>query len=158
MQFHYRHHPLWDDNNNTHLFTAQATRSAEQLIELLATYDLTMLLSKEIPTLQHMVTKRYSRPDNVFCTERLQELIVRCEVDPSLHLTSTNHFSIVMKLLIPQEHVVNLPSFNFREADWDSFRCALRTKLNTILNTMVITNEDQNDPRNYPKKYPQNKT
>ena len=102
-----------------------------------------MPLPKEIPTLQHMVTKRYSRPNNVFCTERLQELIVRCEVDPSLHLTSTDHFPIVMKLIIPQECVVNLPSFNFREADWDSFRQALQTKLNTIQNTMVITNKDQ---------------
>ena len=98
-----RHHPLWDSDEDTHLFTPQVTRRAEGLIELLATYDLTMPLLKGIPMLQHMVTKRYSRPDNVFSTPGVSELIVKCEVIPSLHPTSTDHFPIVTDILLPQE-------------------------------------------------------
>ena len=97
-----RHHPLWDDDKDVHLFTLQAIRKAEELIELLATYDLTLTLPKGAPTLQHMVTKRYSRPDNVFSTPGLTDLIIKCEVTPSLRPTSTDHFPIVTNILIPQ--------------------------------------------------------
>jgi endonuclease/exonuclease/phosphatase family metal-dependent hydrolase len=82
-----RHHPLWDRDEDVHLFTQQATRQAEGLINLLATYDLDMSLPKLIPTLQRMVTKRYSRPDNIFSTPGISELITKCEVDPSLRPT-----------------------------------------------------------------------
>ena len=55
-----RHHPLWDDDKDTHLFTNQALRSAEGLIEQLAEHGMEMALPKGVPTLQHMRTKRYS--------------------------------------------------------------------------------------------------
>jgi hypothetical protein len=68
-----RHHPLWDNNEDIHLFTQQANRFAEGIIELIAAYNLIMALPKGIPTLQHMVTGRYSRPDNVFSTAGLSD-------------------------------------------------------------------------------------
>jgi endonuclease/exonuclease/phosphatase family metal-dependent hydrolase len=37
-----RHHPLWDDDEDTHLFTREATRNAEAFIELLADFDMQM--------------------------------------------------------------------------------------------------------------------
>ena len=77
-----RHHPLWDDDKDTHLFTRQALRNAEGLIELMADHAMEMTLPKGIPTLQHMRTKRYSRPDNVFCTPALRPYVIKCEVDP----------------------------------------------------------------------------
>jgi hypothetical protein len=55
-----RHHPLWDNGEDTHLFTQQANRIAEGLIGLIADFDLVMALPKGIPTLQHMVTRRLS--------------------------------------------------------------------------------------------------
>ena len=124
-----RHHPLWDNDEDIHLFTQQATRQAEALIGLLATYDLTMTLPKGIPTLQHMVTKRYSRPDNVFSTAALIDLITKCEVEPSLRPTSTDHFPIITNILLLQERANTSPSYNYREADWDKFREKLRQKL-----------------------------
>jgi len=66
-----RHHPLWDDDEDDHLFTRQALRDAEGLIRMLADYEMEMILPKGVPTLQHMVTKRYSRPDNFFSTPAL---------------------------------------------------------------------------------------
>ena len=80
-----RHHPLWDNDKDTHLFTQQATRAAEGLIEVIATFNLDMTLPKGTPTLQHMVTKRYSRPDNAFCTKSILNLLTQCKVDLSLH-------------------------------------------------------------------------
>ena len=138
-----RHHPLWDRDEDTHLFTQQATRQAEGLIDLLAIYDLTMALPKEIPTLQHMVTKIYSRPDNVFNMAGLLELITRCKVDPSLRPTSTDHFRIVTNISIPQERANPLPAHNLREANWDAFRQRLRTNLTQVLNPPSIDNQGQ---------------
>ena len=95
-----RHHLLWDNDEDVHLFTQKANRAAERLIGLIATYDLAMALPKGIPTLQHMVTKRYSRRDNVFNTMGLSDLITKCEVDPTLRPTSTDHFPIVTNVLL----------------------------------------------------------
>ena len=52
-----------------------------------------MLLPKGIPTLWHMVTGRYSRPDNVFSTGGLSDQISRCEVvsSPRPPLTRADH-------------------------------------------------------------------
>ena len=133
-----RHHPLWDDDEDTHLFTSQVTRMAEGLIELLATYDLVMSLPKGIPTLQHMVTKRYSRPDNFFATPTIGDLITQCEVIPSLRPTSTDHFPIVTNILLPQARIQTPPTHNFREADWDSFRRKLKHKLNATPESPAI--------------------
>ena len=138
-----RHHPLWDNDEDTHLFTPQATRLADGLIELLATYDLSMTLPKGIPMLQHMVTKCYSRPDNVFSTPRLVDLITSCEVDPSLRPTSTDHLPITTNILLPQERVQEAPSYNFREADWESFNASLEAKLTEIPNPTNILNQEQ---------------
>src|ERR1700678_538876 len=129
-----RHHPLWDRDEDVHLFTQQANRFAGGLIGLLAAYDLVMALPKEIPTLQHMVTGRYSRPDNVFSTAGISDLITRCEVTPSLRPTSTDHFPIVTNIMLPQERVENTPSLNFREVDWELFRKKLSDKLDTAPN------------------------
>ena len=41
-----RHHPLWDNNKDTRLFTQQALNQASNLIELIATYELNMPLPK----------------------------------------------------------------------------------------------------------------
>ena len=138
-----RHHPLWDNDEDTHLFTQQATRQAEGLIGLLATYDLTMTLPKGTPTLQHMVTKRYSRPDNVFGTLALLDHITRCEVEPSLRPTSTDHFPIVTNILLPQERAITPPSYNYRETDWDKYREKLKSKLLQVPAPPNVTNIEQ---------------
>ena len=140
-----RHHPLWDRDEDIHLFTRQATRDAEGLISLLADYEMEMVLPKGVPTLQHMRSKRYSRPDNVFSTPGLQEMVSSCEVDASLRPASTDHFPIVTKILLPQEHTITAPSYNFREADWDEFRAKLKPRLQQSPDKPVITNATQLD-------------
>ena len=104
-----RHHPLWDNDEDTRLLTQQANRLAEGIIGLITTYDLVMALPKGVPTLQHMVMGRYSRPDNVFSTAGLSDRITRCEVVPALRPPSTDHFPIITNISLPQEKADVLP-------------------------------------------------
>ena len=138
-----RHHPLWDRDEDVHLFTGQATRAAEGLIRLLADHDMQMVLPKGAPTLQHMRSKRYSRPDNVFSTPGIEDLVIKCEVDASLRPTSTDHFPIITHVLLPQERINSSPSFNFRETDWDEFRKKLKPRLQLIPDRPTINNIEQ---------------
>ena len=138
-----RHHPLWDDDKDTHLFTPQALRNAEGIIELLAEFNMEMTLPKGTPTLQHMRTKRFSRPDNVFCTTALRPLITKCEVTPQHRPTSTDHFPIVTHIELPQTRIPPDPSYNFRVADWEEFRKSLTEKINTIPQPGQITDSNQ---------------
>jgi hypothetical protein len=138
-----RHHLLWEKDEDVHLSTRQALRDAEGLIGLLADYEMQMVLPKGIPTLQHMCTKRYSRPDNVFSTPGIQDSIVKCAVDPALKPTSTDHFPVITHIQLPQERVSDTPSFNFRETDWDKFRKKLEPRLRRSPDKPVITNVKQ---------------
>src|SRR5271168_1673710 len=138
-----RHHPLWDRDEDVHLFTQQANRFAGGLIELIATYDMVMALPKGTPTLRHMVTGRYSRPDNVFTTTGMSDLITKCEVVPSIRPPSTDHFPIVTTLQLPQERVDNASSHNFREVDWDDFRKKLTVKLGTAPDPRRVDNQEK---------------
>ena len=79
-----------------------------------------------------MRTKRYSRPDNVFCTAMLQRFITKCEVAAHFRPTSTDHFPIVTNIELPQSRIPPDPTFNFRTADWDDFRRALSAKLDLL--------------------------
>ena len=124
-----RHHPLWDRGEDTHLFTAQAQRAAERLINMLAKHDMEMALPKGNPTLQHMSSKRFSCPDNLFCSASIRDCITRCEVVPSLCPPCTDHFPIVTHLTLPQSRIADAPNYNFRDTDWDAFRKALANNL-----------------------------
>jgi len=46
-----RHHPLWDEDRNNHLFTGTALEASQKLINILADYGLTQILPKDVPTL-----------------------------------------------------------------------------------------------------------
>jgi hypothetical protein len=90
-----------------------------------------MALPKGIPTLQHMHSKNYSRPDNVFCSTTLQPHVVKCKVEAHLRPPATDHFPILTQIDLPQLRILPDPSFNFRVADWDEFRQTLANKPST---------------------------
>lgn len=126
-----------------HLFTQQATHKAEELIGLLAEYDMIMTLPKGAPTLQHLRSKKFSRPDNVFCTPAVADLVYKCEVIPALRPALTDHFPIETHIQLPQETSTTTPSYNFRETDWEKFRQSLQLKLLHSPEEPVITNTEQ---------------
>jgi hypothetical protein len=90
-----------------------------------------------------MVTKRYSRPDNIFSTPGLQDLFINCEVDLSSRPTSMDHSPIITRILLPQERIDSPPSFNFRETDWDKYREKLAPRLQLTPDRPLIADAEQ---------------
>ena len=126
------HHLLWDRDEDTHLFTPDTLQKAEPLIELLADYDIEMILEKGVPTLQHMCSKRYSWPNNIFCSRSITNSVLKCSVDAEACPTKTDHFPITTLLELPQERIVSKPTYNFRMADWEDVLENLHIRLMDI--------------------------
>jgi hypothetical protein len=77
-----RHHPLWDELRNQHLFTTENLAYAQPLLDLLARHRMAMALPRDIPTLRAFRTKNHTRLDNVFCSTSLLPLYITCTTDP----------------------------------------------------------------------------
>ncbi|PPQ78944.1 hypothetical protein CVT25_002395, partial [Psilocybe cyanescens] len=137
------HHPLWDRDEDHRLFTAEATRRADKIIAIAADENMQMALPKGIPTIRHFVNKRYTRPDNVWCTEGLLERIVRCDVDGFLQPPGTDHFPIVTIVDIPQSRTTAPPSLNFRMTDWKEFKTLLTTKITELPEPGIIQTKEE---------------
>ena len=129
-----RHHPLWDDDRNTHLFTQQSLRNAEDIIELIAKHNMEMTLPKGIPTLQHMRTKKYSRPDNIFSSASIKPFVTKCKVKASGRPVSTDHYPVETHFNLLQSRIPLDPSYNFRTAVWEEFRKGSKTSWTRYLN------------------------
>ena len=145
-----RHHPLWDNELDDRLFTLRALEDAGMLIEILANLNLKMALLKGQPTLEHLVTKNFLCPDNVWCTEdafdliiHCFDLIIHCEVDPSLRPLATDHFPIATYIDLPQEHMMLKTSYNFRTVDWEDFQENLASWLLKIPPPQPLTTNQQ---------------
>lgn len=93
-----RHHPLWDEERNHHLFTRSNLDKAQTLIDLLTTYDMRMILPKGLPTLEALALKNYTRPDNVFCTDELEGAVTQCMTLPEQHPVCTDHIPVLTTL------------------------------------------------------------
>jgi len=76
------HHPMWDESRNSHLFTRSNLDKAQYLIDTMADMDLQMALPRGHPTLQVMSTGNYTRPDNVFISSSLNEVVAECNTVP----------------------------------------------------------------------------
>lgn len=127
-----RHHPLWDEERNAHLFTRKALDDAQVLIEMVAEHNMIMALPKDLPTLEAMNTKNWTRPDNVWASENLEERLVTCTTEPRLRGPGTDHVPILTVLELPVEMTVPKPSRNFRMTDWHAFREELAIKLEDL--------------------------
>lgn len=124
-----RHHPLWEDIRNRHLFNYAA---ANPLIDLIADHGMLQLLPCGIPTLQSTSTGNWTRPDNVFGTELLLDTIVSCETAPELRGPKTDHVPILLTLELETPRATNEPRRNWREVDWKTFNASLTEHLSTI--------------------------
>ena len=75
---------MWDEERNGHLFTAAALLEAGRLLEIVAEHGMMMAPPKDIPTLESMATKNWTRPDNVFCTPGLMDKLIFCVTELQL--------------------------------------------------------------------------
>ena len=138
-----RHHPLWDEERNHHLFTAKALDDAKLLIEMIADHNMTMSLPQGIPMLQAMATGNWTRPDNVFCTENTIEHIVSCDTSPHQRGPGTDHVPIQTVINLPTEQKGLPPSYNFRMVDWEVFNEELAARIAEIPEPTAILSEEQ---------------
>ena len=132
------HHPLWDEEHNSHLFTIHNLDATQTLIDLLTEYSMTMTLSKNIPTLWATCTKNLTRPDNVFCGNGTFELITQCMTLPHLQPPCTDHFPIMTTLNISMAQSPDLPKLNWQQVDWGNFCKHLVSRLNVLPTPMEI--------------------
>ena len=135
-----RHHPYWDNPEDTHLFTNEATNVAEVLIGAIAEAGLEMVLPGSLPTHLHNVSKRWSRLDNVFLTDHSLDTIISCVTLPEQRGICTDHLPILTKLDLTASVSTPKAMHNFRDMDWEQFRNSLETKLSQLsLPTMINT-------------------
>lgn len=127
-----RHHPAWDEERNHHLFTPRNMAAAERLIDLTDRFGMVMKLEKGVPTLCALNTRNYTRVDNVWCTEAMQGMFVRCETNPMKRPAMTDHFPVVSELAYELVRAQVRVRKNFRAADWPAFREALEAGLKTL--------------------------
>ena len=123
-----RHHPYWDDPEDTHLFTNEAVNTAEIFIGAVAEAGLEMVLPSGIPTHLHNVSKRWSRLDNVFMTDHSIDTLILCDTIPEQRGVCTDHLPILTKLDLLVSEAPPKALHNFREVDWDQFRNTLEAK------------------------------
>jgi hypothetical protein len=107
-----------------------------------ANEGLEIILPKGEVTLKHMVTNQFSRPDNMWCSNKLVHAVVRCEVDAYLQPPCTDHYPVVTILDIPQTRIVPSPSWNFRMVNWEAFNKGLQANLEVIPPPEEIVTEE----------------
>ena len=140
-----RHHPHWDDPNDTRLFTREALRDAETLIEALAEAGLEFALPRGIPTHIHCVTKKWSRLDQVFISEHSTDLVILCDTQVNSRGINTDHLPILTELNLAATTCTVESHSNFRDVDWEEFNKALEGHLKDIPPAAQIKTQRQLD-------------
>jgi len=115
------HHPMWDEEQNSHLFTAAALDASQKLLNLLADFGMVQTLPKDMPTLQSSSTGNWTRPDNVFCMDHSEEIVVSCTTDPGQRGPKTDHIQVLteLNLEVPVAPETNIQ--NYRAVNWKEF-------------------------------------
>jgi ribonuclease HI len=138
-----RHHPIWDEERNAHLFTRRALEAAQPLLDMIGRHDMHMVLPKDIPTLEACATKNFTRVDNVFCSADLLDTFISCDTFPQWRPQNTDHMPIISVLEIEPERVDYVGKHNFKLTDWEEFRESLEENLEGLGVTDEITSEEQ---------------
>jgi hypothetical protein len=142
-----RHHPLWDKERNRHLFTPGNLDLAQPLIDLTAEYNLSMVLPKDIPTLQSASTKNYTRTDNVFASDQLAKCLVECNTAPERRPPRTDHIPIQVTFKAVAAVAREVNRRNFREANWEKFGEELEGRLRSLPGRARIRTQEELDSR-----------
>ena len=98
---------MWDKERNSHLFTAAALDTSQKLLDLLADFSMVQTLPKDMPTLQSSSTGNWTRPDNMFCMDHSEEIVVSCTMDPGQRGPKTDHIPVLteLNLEVPVVHL-----------------------------------------------------
>jgi hypothetical protein len=98
-----RHHPLWDEERNIQLFTNRNIDEAQVLLDIVNDNNLEMALPQGKPTYRVDRNGNWTRPDNVFCSPSVMDVLTKCATVPEEWPTSLDHLPIDIHL---EEHFV----------------------------------------------------
>jgi len=70
------HHPLWDEECNSHLFTRPNSEKAQVLIDAAADLDMQMSLPNNTLTLWALTTSNYMWPNSIFISTSLTNTLI----------------------------------------------------------------------------------
>ena len=138
-----RHHPFWDNNEDSRLFTREATKAADILIEATIKVGLGMVLPGGIPMHIHNVSKKWTRLDNVFMLDHSTDLITICDTVTSKRGINTDHLPILTKLNLTAALMEESNTHNFRDVDWDEFNGELERWLSETGPVVTIQSQYQ---------------
>jgi hypothetical protein len=124
-----RHHPLWDDDRNHHLFTTNALNLAQPLLDLAADHNMLMPLPKGIPTLEHSNSGNWTRLDNIFASPSISEAFTRCNTEPGMRPPKADHLPIISSITLPLTTSAPPARMDWIAVDWEQFREKLTTEL-----------------------------
>src|SRR5712675_1245637 len=136
-----RHHPHWDDPNDVRLFTDEAIKATEVLIEAVAEAGLELALPCQTPTHLHNITKRWSRLDQVFISDHSDNLLISCDTLADHMGINTDHLPILTELNLAANSTATDPTPNFRNVDWEEFRETLAEYLSALQPAVKITEQ-----------------
>jgi hypothetical protein len=88
-----------------------------------------------------MTTGNWTRPDNIFASANMEQLIVRCDTDTWLRGPGTDHVPILTVIDLSLECKVSPLSPNFRMSDWKVFNEELEARLVDILLPAILKTE-----------------
>ncbi|KAI0026637.1 hypothetical protein K488DRAFT_20944, partial [Vararia minispora EC-137] len=104
-----------------------------------------MALKPGTPTLQHSVTKRWSRPDNIWISSGLVESVTFCDTFPDQRGPVTDHLPIVTLIDIPIERRKRRIRLKIREVSWKYFRKELQILLDALPPVQTIRSQSELD-------------
>ena len=140
-----RHHPIWDNPNDMHLFTDEAMMAAQKLIEAIADTGLELALPAGLPTHIHNVTKCWMRLDHMFISDHSLDTVISYNTRPEYRGIKTDHLPIVTELNLETAATKDVLMYNFREVDWEDFRKSLSMRLSKLPHATTITSQGQLD-------------
>ena len=135
------HHSMWDEGRNSHLFTRENLDKSQLLIDMIAEFNLQMVLPKDILMLCTLTSGNYTRPDNVFISSSLTDTIIHCKTLPEECPARSNHIPITTHLNIRLTTQTEPPWPNFKATDWEEFRKELSARLERLENQDDIPNK-----------------
>ena len=97
-------------------------------------------LPKDMPTLQYLATKNWTRPDNVFCTENTCQAFIHCYTEPK-YRDCTDHVPILSILELETPKIKPQSKHNFCQMDWKEFNEVLERELTKYLTTDPIVTD-----------------
>lgn len=126
-----RHHPLWDEPRNEHLFTRRNLDLTQLLLDMIGRHNMKMALPPGIATLQALNTRNHTRVDNVFCSEDILDNITQCDVGDSRPQKS-DHYPIITTLDIGPPIKEFAPRHNFCMTKWPEFLKLLKENIDEL--------------------------